>query len=48
MIKIRVLVDFELFGRRYYAGQIIEVSPEIYKLIKDKVEKLPKEKKNAK
>ena len=47
MIKVKVLVDFELFGRKYYAGQIIEVSKEVYKLIIDKVEKL-QEKKNAK
>jgi len=40
MIKVKVLKDFELFGKRFYAGQIIEVTPEVYELIKDKVEKL--------
>jgi len=40
MIKVKVLEDFELFGRKYYAGQIIEVSEEVYTIIKDKVEKV--------
>ena len=43
MIKVKILEDFELFGKRFYAGQIIEVTPEVYELIKDKVEKLEKE-----
>jgi hypothetical protein len=40
MIKVKITQDFELFGKRFYAGQIIEVIPEVYELIKDKVEKL--------
>lgn len=43
MVKVKVLEDFELFGKRFYAGQIIEVAPEAYELIKDKVEKLEEE-----
>jgi hypothetical protein len=43
MMKVKVLEDFELYGRRFYAGQIIEVAPEVYELIKDKVEKLEDE-----
>jgi hypothetical protein len=40
MIKVRVLQDFELFGKRYYAGQVLEVSEEVYEIIKDKVERV--------
>jgi hypothetical protein len=43
MVKVKVLEDFELFGKRFYAGQIIEVAPEVYELIKDKVERLEEE-----
>jgi len=43
MVKVKVLEDFELYGRRFYAGQIIEVTPEVYELIKDKVERLEEE-----
>lgn len=38
MKKVRVKKDFKLFGRQYYAGQVIEVSQEVYEQIKDKVE----------
>jgi hypothetical protein len=43
MVKVKVLEDFEIYGRRFYAGQIIEVALEVYELIKDKVEKLEEE-----
>jgi hypothetical protein len=43
MMKVKVLEDFELYGKHFYAGQIIEVAPEVYELIKDKVEKLEDE-----
>jgi hypothetical protein len=43
MVKVKVLEDFELYGKRFYAGQIIEVAPEVYELIKDKVERVEEE-----
>lgn len=39
-LKVKVLEDLELFGRRLYAGQIIEVSEETYEQIRDKVERI--------
>lgn len=46
-VKVRLKEDLELFGKRLYAGQVIEVSKEIYKQIKDKAEKV-KEQSDAK
>ena len=40
MIKVKVIVDLDLFGRKYYAGQIIEIAETVYDLVKDKVEKV--------
>ncbi|MEM2073964.1 MAG: hypothetical protein QW228_06320 [Candidatus Aenigmatarchaeota archaeon] len=47
MVKVKLKEDIEIFGKKFYAGQVIEVSKEIYKQIKDKVEKV-KEKTDAK
>lgn len=42
-IKVRLKEDIELFGKKFYAGQIIEISKEVYKQIKDKAEKVKEE-----
>ena len=39
-VKIRLKEDIEIFGKKFYAGQVIEVSKETYKQIKDKAEKV--------
>lgn len=36
--KVKVIEDFELFGRRYYAGWEIEISEEVYEMVKEKVQ----------
>ena len=42
-VKIRLKEDIEIFGKKFYAGQVIEVSKETYKQIKDKAEKVKEE-----
>ncbi len=38
LIKVRLKEDMELFGKKLYAGEEIEVSQEVYQKIADKVE----------
>lgn len=46
--KVKVIEDFELFRRIFYAGQEIEVSEEVLESIKDKVEVIEEVEEDAK
>lgn len=39
-VKVRLKEDIELFGRKLYAGEEVEVSKEVYETIAEKVEVL--------